>query len=96
MGQEEQNERIIIPDENGEEHLFEKVYELKIDETEQSYICLVPIEQIDSDEAELYVFRFEEDDSKGEDGLHLFPIETDEEWDLVEEAIGTLIEENDL
>ncbi|HLR64543.1 MAG TPA: DUF1292 domain-containing protein [Pseudogracilibacillus sp.] len=96
MGQEEQNERIIIPDENGEEHLFETVFTFDVDETGHSYICLVPVEQLEQDEAEIYAFRFEEDKSKGEDGLSLFPIESDDEWDMVEEMINTLAEENGL
>jgi len=92
----EENERIIIPDENGEEHLFELLFKFNIDETDNSYICLVPVEQIDSDEAEVYAFRYEDDDNDDVNDIKLFPIESDEEWDTVEEMINTLVENEDL
>lgn len=93
MEQNEEKERIIIPDENGEEHLFETLFTFDVESLGNSYICLIPVEQIEDEEAEIYAFRFEEDESKGEDGLNLFPIESDEEWDIVEEMINTLIDE---
>lgn len=93
MANQEERERIIIPDENGEEHLFETLFTFDVESLGNSYICLIPVEQIDDEEAEIYAFRFEEDDTKGEDGLSLFPIESDEEWDIVEEMINTLTDE---
>lgn len=114
MNNEEQ-ERIIIPDEHGEEHLFNVVYKFDIDETGYSYVALTPAEQWDQKQAdqgrlekessligdtatsddreeenfELYVFRIEENDSDEED-LQLFQIESDEEWDIIEETLATL------
>ncbi|MBO1003436.1 DUF1292 domain-containing protein [Pseudogracilibacillus auburnensis] len=93
MGVEEQ-ERIIIPDENGEEHLFEVLFKFDVDETGFSYIALIPVEQNVEDEVEVYAFRFE-DDGEDENDLKLYPIESDEEWDIVEEMLHTLAEEND-
>lgn len=93
MGLEEQ-ERIIIPDENGEEHLFEVLFKFDVDETALSYIALVPVEQSEDEEVEVYAFRYE-DDGEEESDMKLFPIESDEEWDIVEEMLHTLAEEND-
>ncbi|KGX88966.1 DUF1292 domain-containing protein [Pontibacillus litoralis] len=87
----EEKERIIIPDENGEEHLFEVVFEFDVDQTGHSYIAVVPVEQKESEQAELYAFRFE--DSGDDEELALYQIESDEEWDMVEEVLGALIEE---
>ncbi len=95
MGLEEK-ERIIIPDENGEEHLFEVLFTFNIDETNASYICLVPIDQLDSEEAEVYAFRYEDESQVDENDLKLFPIESDEEWDMVEEMLHTLSENEEL
>ncbi|MEN1969311.1 DUF1292 domain-containing protein [Lentibacillus sp. N15] len=89
----EEKERIIIPDENGEEHLFEVLFTFDVDETNQSYIAVVPVEQKDDDEVEVYAFRYEEKDA--DDDLQLFPIESDEEWDMVEEMLNTLADEED-
>lgn len=93
MGLEEQ-ERIIIPDENGEEHLFEILFKFDVDETGFSYIALTPVEQSEEEEVEVYAFRFE-DDGEDENDLKLFPIESDEEWDIVEEMLYTLTEEEE-
>lgn len=87
----EKKERIIVPDENGEEHLFEILFSFDIDDTGDSYIAVVPAEQADDDEVEVYAFRYEE--TENED-LTLFPIESDEEWDMVEEMLNTLTDED--
>ncbi|MGJ9457053.1 DUF1292 domain-containing protein [Oceanobacillus sp. CF4.6] len=88
----EEKERIIIPDENGDEHLFEVLFTFDVDETEQSYIAVVPAEQAEEEEVEVYAFRFEEQE---DEDFTLFPIESDEEWELVEEMLNTLADEED-
>lgn len=90
----EENERIIIPDEQGEEHLFEVLFTFDVDDTEKSYLTVVPVEQVDEDEVEVYAFRYEEN-GESKDDLALFPIETDEEWEIVEEMLNTLAEEQE-
>lgn len=89
----EEKERIIIPDENGEEHLFEVLFTFDVDETGNSYIAVVPAEQSDDEEVEVYAFRYEE---KEDEDLSLFAIESDEEWEIVEEMLNTLAEEEEL
>ncbi|TFJ94032.1 DUF1292 domain-containing protein [Lentibacillus salicampi] len=89
----EENERIIIPDENGEEHLFEVLFTFDVDQTGNSYVAVVPAEQKEDEEVEVYAFRFEE--QAKDDDLSLFPIESDEEWGMVEEMLHTLIDEDE-
>ncbi|WP_235848924.1 MULTISPECIES: DUF1292 domain-containing protein [Bacillaceae] len=91
---EADEDRIIIPDENGDEHLFEILFTFDVDEKGTSYMVLVPggSNESDDDEVEVTAFRYEEPD--GED-LSLYPIETDEEWDMVEELLTTFTEEED-
>lgn len=88
----EEKERIVIPDENGDEHLFEVLVTFDVKETQKTYIAVVPVEQQEDDEVELFAFRYEIKDSD-EDDLALFPIESDEEWDMVEEMLHTLTDE---
>ncbi|MFZ3576454.1 DUF1292 domain-containing protein [Virgibacillus sp. DJP39] len=88
----DEKERIVIPDENGEEHLFEVLFTFDVDETEQSYIAVVPVEQKDDEEVEVYAFRYQEKEADDDD-LSLFPIESDEEWEMVEEMLNTLADE---
>ncbi|MBM7541713.1 MULTISPECIES: DUF1292 domain-containing protein [Amphibacillus] len=87
-----ENERIIIPDENGEEHLFEVLFTFDVEQNNQSYLAVVPVEQTDDEEQEVFAFRYEAKES--EDDLALFAIESDEEWDMVEEMLNTLIDED--
>ncbi|MDC3413296.1 DUF1292 domain-containing protein [Aquibacillus sp. 3ASR75-11] len=89
----EEKERIIIPDENGEEHLFEVLFTFDVDQTGDSYIAVVPTEQKDEEEVEVFAFRYEEKDQ--EDDLTLYQIESDEEWEIVEEMLNTLADEQD-
>ncbi|GAB3806513.1 DUF1292 domain-containing protein [Virgibacillus kimchii] len=89
----EEKERIIIPDENGEEHLFEVLFTFDVDETKQSYIAVVPVEQSEEEEVEVYAFRYEEKENEDND-LSLFPIENDDEWEMVEEMLHTLADED--
>ncbi|MBP1947625.1 Uncharacterized protein YrzB, UPF0473 family [Virgibacillus subterraneus] len=90
----EEKERIIIPDENGEEHLFEVLFTFDVDQTEQSYIAVVPVEQKDDEEVEVYAFRYEEKE-KDDNDLSLFPIESEQEWEIVEEMLNTLANEEE-
>lgn len=87
----EEKERIVIPDENGEEHLFEVLFTFDVEQNQQSYITVVPVDQVDAEEQEVFAFRYEEKDN--EDDLALFAIETDEEWEIVEEMLNTLMDE---
>lgn len=95
----EAEERIIIPDESGHEHLFEVVFTFDVHETGKSYVVVQPVGQNileEEDETEVFAFRYEETETDdGEDDLALFPIETDEEWEIVEEMINTFSEEEE-
>lgn len=91
--EKEERERIIIPDENGDEHLFEVLFTFDVDETDKSYMVLVAAgeEDSDDDEVEVHAFRYEEKGDE-EDDLTLHAIETDEEWNIVEEMLNTFTE----
>ncbi len=82
----------MIPDEQGEEHLFDILFTFDVDETERSYMVVKPVEpdnDTDDQEEEVYAFRFEEEG----DDFNLFPVETDKEWDMIEEMLNTFVEE---
>lgn len=91
-----EKERFVIEHE-GEEHLFEELFHFTVEETGISYMVLVPVEKgnddTDEEEIEVFAFRFEEsEDSK--EVVSFYPIETDEEWEIVEEMLNTFTEEN--
>ncbi|TCS83806.1 DUF1292 domain-containing protein [Tepidibacillus fermentans] len=85
MSQEQEREFLFIPDDEGNEEKFEIIYEFEVED--KRYILVTPADTTgDEEEAEVYAFRFEED---GQD-MKLYPIEDEEEWDLVEEVFNTL------
>ncbi|QKS70800.1 DUF1292 domain-containing protein [Paenalkalicoccus suaedae] len=90
------DDRIVIPDENGDEHLFKVLFTFDVDTTGTSYMVLAPEgiseDDEDEDEIEVHAFRFEE--KAGED-LSLFAIETEEEWEMVEELLNTFTDDED-
>jgi len=51
--EKEERERIIIPDENGDEHLFEVLFTFDVDETEKSYMVLVAAGEEESDDEDV-------------------------------------------
>lgn len=100
MAQEEK-ERIIIPDEHGTEHLFDELFRFTVDTTGNSYLLVVPVgeseddsEDLDEEEQEVFAFRYE--DREGEENdIALFPVESDEEWAMIEEMLNTFADEEE-
>ncbi|MFC7061676.1 DUF1292 domain-containing protein [Halobacillus seohaensis] len=85
----EEEERITIPDKNGEEHLFEVLYTFDVEGTKGTYIAVAPAEQKEGEDIEVFTFRYEEK-VNDEDDLSLYHIESDEEWKMVDEVLDTL------
>lgn len=94
IGNEEEPEIIYIPDEEGNEEEFEVIMKFEVDGSDAKYMMVVPLdsgENEDEESEEVYAFRYEEDG----DDLKLYTIESDEEWEIVEETFNTLIDEFD-
>lgn len=92
IGNEEEPEIIYIPDDEGNEEEFEVIMKFEVDGSDAKYMMVVPLESDEEAEAEeVYAFRYEEDG----DDLKLYTIESDEEWEIVEETFNTLIDEFD-
>ncbi len=86
MSQEEK-ERIVIPDENGDEHLFDELFKFTVDDTGKSYLLVTPAGK-EEEEVEVFAFRYEDRENE-ENDIALFPVETDEEWEMIEEMLNT-------
>ena len=94
LNEQEEEDRIIIPDENGEEHLFDVLFTFDVEDGGKSYMVVKPVESSEDendedDYDEVFAFRYEEND----DDFKLFAIEDDSEWDMVEEMINTFTDE---
>jgi uncharacterized protein YrzB (UPF0473 family) len=76
-----------VIDDEGNEILYEVVLTFKSDETEKSYV----IYKLPGDDQEEVFAAIYDEDAK--DGGNLIQIETDQEWDMVEEVLNTFLEE---
>jgi uncharacterized protein YrzB (UPF0473 family) len=83
------DERLIVTDEKGEELECIIIMTFESEEFEKSYV----VYQLKGDESgEYFAASFNPED--GEEG-QLLPIETDEEWDLVEEVLENFLEDEE-
>jgi uncharacterized protein YrzB (UPF0473 family) len=86
---------ITVVDDDGNEQLCEVLFTFDSDEFGKSYVLYYPVgaEEDEQDDIEIHASAFipKED---GEDG-ELMPIETDEEWDMIEEVLNTFLEEEE-
>lgn len=83
-------EIIYITDDDGNEEEFEVVMEFEMEGSDQKYMMIVPMDS-DEESDEVYAFRYEEEG----DDIKLYPIEDEEEWNMVEETFNTLFEQEE-
>ncbi|WP_027107606.1 DUF1292 domain-containing protein [Lacticigenium naphthae] len=90
---EDTHEYITIVNEQGDEELYEILFTFDSVDYEKSYVLVFPASSSEGDEVELEAFSYQETDG-GLEGT-LSPIESDEEWDMIEEVLNTFIEEEE-
>ena len=88
-----EHEYLTIVDEQGNEELFEILLTFDSEDFDKSYVLLYPAGTGEGEEVEIQAFSYDESEGGLEGSLH--PIESDEEWDMVEEVLGTFIEEEE-
>lgn len=95
MEQEQEQRHITIVDENGNEQLCEIIHTFDSEEFGKSYVLysLVGAEEDDEGQIEIFASSFIPSEN-GEDG-ELEPIETEAEWDLIEDVLNALEDELD-
>lgn len=82
---------ITVVDENGNEQLCEILFTFDSDKFNKSYVLYYPISDNDDEEIEIHASSYVPSENN-EDG-ELSPIETDEEWEMVEEMLNTFLDE---
>ncbi len=90
-----EHRHITIVDENGNEQLCEVIHTFDSEEFGKSYVLysLVGAEEDDEGQIEIFASAFTPSEN-GEDG-ELEPIETEAEWDLIEEVLNQLEDQFD-
>lgn len=88
----EETEFITLVDEEGNETLYEILFTFDSDEFKKSYVVVYPAGTLEEEDVELQAYAYEEE----EEGIsgNLIPIESDEEWDMIEEVLNTFLEDD--
>lgn len=91
----EDMEIVMLVDEEGEEHPFQLIAELEIED--KTYVVVAPLddeEEDDEEEAEILILRATYDDEGNIS--YLADIEDDEEWEMVADAWQELVESEEV
>ncbi len=83
------HDHVTIIDEQGNEILHEILFTFESEDFGKSYVLLYPAGIPEDEDVELQAFSYIENE-EGMEG-ELLPIETDEEWDMVEEVLNTFL-----
>ncbi|WP_018661121.1 DUF1292 domain-containing protein [Heyndrickxia acidiproducens] len=91
----ENHQHITVVDEEGNEQLYEVLFTFESEEFGKSYVLYYPIgAEEDGDESiEIHASSYLENGDGTEGDLQ--PIETDEEWDMIEEMLNTFLDEKE-
>lgn len=91
----EMNEnQITLINENGEEQLADILFTFFSEETSKNYVVFsyAGSDEDEDEQVEVFAASYEnEDDLNGQ----LYPVETDEEWELIESALENYAEESE-
>lgn len=80
----ENENRLTFIDENGNEILCEILFTFDSEEFGKSYVLFYPVGETEDDQIEVMAAAYK----PGEEGNgELFPIETDEEWEMIENVL---------
>jgi uncharacterized protein YrzB (UPF0473 family) len=84
----DEEEIIILEDEDGKEHEFVIADTFDVDSRMYAVLMLA-----DGSSEEGLIFRVEEKEEDGEEIVDFVPIEDEDEWNAVEKAYNTLVED---
>jgi uncharacterized protein YrzB (UPF0473 family) len=77
---------VYITDEKGNEEKFEILYEFDVEETGYHYLLLIPTDQEEEEEIDVYPIKYKFMD----ENPHFEMIEDEEEWEMIEEVLDAL------
>ncbi|MHC5252528.1 DUF1292 domain-containing protein [Listeria kieliensis] len=89
----EEENIIWITNEEGVEEKYEILFDFDSDDFEKSYVLYFPAGASEDEEIEILASSYEQSEN-GKEG-NLKPVETDEEWDMIEELLATFLADED-
>ncbi|KRM18755.1 hypothetical protein FC40_GL000538 [Ligilactobacillus hayakitensis DSM 18933 = JCM 14209] len=85
---------VSLTDENGNETLYQELFNFHSDDFDKSYLLLVPAGSEPEEQVDVVAFSF--DPNEDTDDYTLNDIQTDEEWDMVEGVLDTFLNDENL
>ncbi|WP_461214332.1 DUF1292 domain-containing protein [Lacticaseibacillus sp. GG6-2] len=86
---------ITLVDDKGNEELYQVLFTFDSEDYGKSYVLLYPQSASDDEEVEIQAFSFTPDANGDASQGDLYPIEDDDEWDMVEEVLNTFLDDED-
>ena len=86
---------ITLVDDKGNEELYKVLFTFDSEDYGKSYVLSYPESASDDEEVDIQAFSFTPDDNGDASQGNLFPIEDDDEWDMVEEVLNTFLADDD-
>ncbi|MDC4185141.1 DUF1292 domain-containing protein [Loigolactobacillus coryniformis] len=95
LPQNEDERQITLVDENGNEELYEILFTFDSEDYGKSYVLLYPAGTSEDEDVDIQAFSYKANDKGDPAEGDLFPIESDAEWDMVEEVLNTFLADDD-
>lgn len=89
----EEENIIWITNEEGKEEAYEILFDFDSEDFDKSYVLYFPADKGEDEEIEILASSYIQDE-EGKQG-QLKPVETDEEWDMIEEILATFLADED-
>src|SRR5690625_2963337 len=86
-------EYITLVDEEGNEELYQILLTFESENFFKSYVLVYPTSTENDEDVEIFAFSYQESEGGLEGELE--DIQTEEEWDMIEEVLGAFMEEEE-
>lgn len=96
MKQKNNDARITLVDENGQEEPYEVLLTFHSDAFDKSYVLLYPAAEAGSDDIAVQAFSYDADANGDVTSSDLHEIVSDEEWQMVEGVLNTFMSDDRL
>lgn len=93
--QNEDERQITLVDEDGNEELYEILFTFDSEDYGKSYVLLYPASAAEDEEVDIQAFSYKTGDKGDPAEGDLYPIESDKEWDMVEEVLNTFLADDE-
>ncbi|AEV95017.1 DUF1292 domain-containing protein [Pediococcus claussenii] len=91
----EEEQQITLVDDHGNEELYNVLFTFDSEDYGRSYVLLYPSESAEDEEVDIQAYAFTPDENQDLGEGELIPIESDDEWDMVEEVLNTFLGDQD-